>query len=209
MAPADEAAHELKTSCLLTNFSGWLLDDKPFLLQPMSQLDNVFRIAGFDHAMHDDGRDVVTRKCAIMRNIDNAGAFLREASQAEAGESSGTVLIVRSGEAAVVAKPRSSTRPRMVVSILPPQSGRTTFWPCRSGITPAKQAARGAAPAPSTTAFSSSTRRKMASATSLSSRGRRDRSSHGQFQTRSPQPAARPGHPPVRLHPRVNGMSSF
>ena len=76
------------------------------------------------------------------------------------------------------ANPRSKHRPRMVVSIFPPQSGMTTFFPVNSGKSPARTAATPVAPPPSTTAFSISTSRKIEMAihssdtvTSLSMRG--------------------------------------
>ncbi len=52
--------------------------------------------------------------------------------------------------------------------MFPPQSGNTTFLPVNSGTNPARHDASGAAPAPSTTAFSSSSKRSIANAISCS-----------------------------------------
>mmetsp|Transcript_11876 Transcript_11876/g.40502 ORF Transcript_11876/g.40502 Transcript_11876/m.40502 type:complete len:205 (+) Transcript_11876:598-1212(+) len=64
------------------------------------------------------------------------------------------------------ARPRSSTRPSTVVSMLPPQSGSTTRLPCTVEWRgpPGRMAARPTAPPPSTTCFSDSTSRSMAMA---------------------------------------------
>jgi hypothetical protein len=66
------------------------------------------------------------------------------------------------------ARPRSSTRPSTGVSTLPPHSGTTTVFPSSSGSRPCSMAASPVAPPPSTTAFSISTRRSMASAMNFS-----------------------------------------
>eukprot|EP00967_Tisochrysis_lutea_P031113 scaffold36639_cov32-Tisochrysis_lutea.AAC.5 len=61
--------------------------------------------------------------------------------------------------------PRSMTRPRIVVSMLPPQRGTITFCPLSSGTSsaaPGRSAASPAAPPPSTTDFWPSTSRSMA-----------------------------------------------
>ena len=80
--------------------------------------------------------------------------------------------------------------------MFPPHNGSTTFFPFSSGTSPARQAASGAAPAPSTTAFSNSTRRKIARAMScsptrtvLSTKPARDAQKH------SRRPAARLNRP--------------
>mmetsp|Transcript_25236 Transcript_25236/g.60728 ORF Transcript_25236/g.60728 Transcript_25236/m.60728 type:complete len:208 (+) Transcript_25236:567-1190(+) len=52
------------------------------------------------------------------------------------------------------ASPRSITRPSTVMSIFPPQRGRTTFLPFRSGHSFCNNAANPVAPPPSTTHFS-------------------------------------------------------
>mmetsp|Transcript_18485 Transcript_18485/g.60505 ORF Transcript_18485/g.60505 Transcript_18485/m.60505 type:complete len:264 (+) Transcript_18485:553-1344(+) len=68
-------------------------------------------------------------------------------------------------------RPRSMTRPRIVVSMLPPQRGTRTFLPLsrgRSSAAPGSSAARPAAPPPSTTAFCISTSRSIASESSRS-----------------------------------------
>mmetsp|Transcript_12516 Transcript_12516/g.39556 ORF Transcript_12516/g.39556 Transcript_12516/m.39556 type:complete len:259 (-) Transcript_12516:673-1449(-) len=62
------------------------------------------------------------------------------------------------------ARPRSRTRPRMGVSMLPPHKMVTTFLPLSSGKVPARRAAMPSTPAPSTTIFCSSTMRKIARA---------------------------------------------
>mmetsp|Transcript_23 Transcript_23/g.75 ORF Transcript_23/g.75 Transcript_23/m.75 type:complete len:261 (-) Transcript_23:516-1298(-) len=70
------------------------------------------------------------------------------------------------------ARPRSITRPSTLTSMLPPQSGTTTRFPLRSGLSsgpPGRRAARPVAPPPSTTIFCPSTSRSTASATSFSS----------------------------------------
>jgi hypothetical protein len=56
----------------------------------------------------------------------------------------------------------STTRPKILVSMFPPQSGITTFLPFSSGSRPCRTHARPVAPAPSTTARSSSSNLSMA-----------------------------------------------
>mmetsp|Transcript_9612 Transcript_9612/g.38907 ORF Transcript_9612/g.38907 Transcript_9612/m.38907 type:complete len:215 (+) Transcript_9612:200-844(+) len=65
-------------------------------------------------------------------------------------------------------RPRSSTFPRVDVSMLPPQSRTATFLPSSSGSLPARHAAIPAAPAPSWTSFSVSTRRRSETEMSFS-----------------------------------------
>ena len=59
-------------------------------------------------------------------------------------------------------KPCSITRSRIVRSMLPPHSSRTTFFPTSSAPASPMIAASAAAPAPSTTVFSSSNNRSTA-----------------------------------------------
>mmetsp|Transcript_16775 Transcript_16775/g.67690 ORF Transcript_16775/g.67690 Transcript_16775/m.67690 type:complete len:287 (+) Transcript_16775:209-1069(+) len=69
------------------------------------------------------------------------------------------------------ARPRSRTRPSVVVSMLPPQSGTTTLlpWTWSWYCPPGRIGASPAAPPPSTTTFSCSNSRSTESATSRSS----------------------------------------
>mmetsp|Transcript_17211 Transcript_17211/g.42356 ORF Transcript_17211/g.42356 Transcript_17211/m.42356 type:complete len:417 (-) Transcript_17211:535-1785(-) len=65
-------------------------------------------------------------------------------------------------------RPRSSTLPSVLVSMLPPHRHTTTFLPASSGSLPAMHAAMPAAPAPSCTSFSHSTSRSSATEMSFS-----------------------------------------
>ena len=107
------------------------------------------------------------RSCTISL-IDAPVAAMISASRARPPGRSLIVTVNRQSRPSAT-RPTSMMRPSADESMLPPASTSTTRLPLSMSSRPARNAASGAAPAPSTTLFSSSIRRRMASAIVASS----------------------------------------
>src|ERR1039458_9798311 len=86
------------------------------------------------------------RSCAISKMLAPSSATSPAKRASPPGRS--LIVAVKRCRRPSEASPRSSTRPRIGVSMLPPLKGRTTFLPFNSGTRLARHAASGAAPAP-------------------------------------------------------------
>ena len=122
-------------------------------------------ITRFDRAKNVYGGEIGTGESAIVHHFFDARADGRNL-RGEIGEAARPVAnYCRKRESRPSAtSPRSITRLSTFGSMLPPQSRRTTRLPASSGSCPERQAARVVAAAPSTTPFSNSTMRRIASA---------------------------------------------